>query len=248
MSEMKSERFGQSVQDEPRFGEELSEADDKASAKTDETIQGQIVRSTPFRFGIKSLAGLTLIAALVFASISFLGPLWGLSLSFGISIVILWIVFFIGMFGFRSFSQEKLSFVDEWFVRFVLINMLLFFGAAFAGGGQFAAEYLGRAARAEKIANELGFEYVRIKKLVGRDESSLIQVTATIPGGEFERVGVKPGDVIVYFKPNEFFQFLSDSKGEKAKFKVNNVPLNEPLLTEIDITANREIVIDVPEF
>lgn len=247
MSEMDSERFGQSVQEEPRFGEE-QDISKESEVDKDEAIQGQVIRSTPFRSGIKSLAGLTLIAAAVFAAISNLGPMIGLSISFGVCQLLLLITFFTGIIGHRTLTPEKLSLIDAWFVRLALISMILFFGAAFAGGGQFAAEYAGRIARANKIAKELGFKFERIKKFDAGRDTVVVQVTELIPGGEFEKVGVLPGDIIVGFDPNELFQFLSDSQGEKVDLNFNNVPMNEPLMTSVDETKNRNIEIEVPEF
>lgn len=248
-------RISDSVPDDPTPSEfaqrTAQQGNPLLAAESDEshdTIDAEIARAEPVRYGIKAMALLTLIAALVFGLISLTGPLVGLFVSFCLSAVALGVFFFVGIVKYRTFTSESLAFNNSVLVRLGLLTTVLFFGAIFAGGGEITLRYLGKIAAAQEISAAMGFEATQIDNYNNFEESQHCQVETIFPGGEFEKSGILVGDVILNYDFNELFETLQNSQGERIDLEVANAPFNQPIATDVPLPKQRVVTITVPEF
>lgn len=203
------------------------------------------VATDAFRFGIKSLAAIVILPAVVLATISYFGMLLGLLASLGLSCLLLGLTFFIGVAFHRRLDCRLMRHLDVWTVLLSLLTVGLFFGVAFAGGSQAAVYFLSDLKLGKEYNEKLGFTHDIEQNLNNDQYVRTIRVKSLSPGGEFEKAGFLPGDVIVDYDAKQFFRELENSPGQQVTVSVaTGVSANT--MTDLSKNPQRKLTINVP--
>ena len=198
-----------------------------------------------FRFGIKSLAAAVILPAVVLAAISYFGILLGLLASLGLSCLLLGVTFLMGVAFHRRLDSRIMRQIDVWTVLLSLLTVGLFFGVAFAGGSQAAVYFLSDLKLAKKYNEKLGFTHENEQNMNNGQFIRTIRIKSVSPGGEFEKAGFLPGDVVVEYDAKQFFRELEESSGQKVTVSVAT-GVSKNMMTDLSKNPQRKLTINVP--
>lgn len=179
-----------------------------------------------FRFGLRGMIVTTAVMGAIFALIRLWGLLIGLGAATGIALLAFTLIFGWAMIwrmvkGAEAENSRTMAVCESATFGIVALTSVLTISLIVAGGAKGLSMILGRRAVEAAWNQELGFTHQGVD--IYRDPKIVhyLEITNVEPGGTFEAVGIREGEVIAVDQ-RRFFQMLETNRGSSITVDVGS--------------------------
>lgn len=200
------------------------------------------------QFSLSSMFILVAISALLIAASQWIGFLPAFLIATGISFLALTCVLLTALLM-RIGSEDSIDHkpmmvrLERMNIALTLLTAVLLVTSLFGGGAVGARAILKQRAQMAVLEKDFGFRH-RTIALFNKDENvQYLEVVSVTPGGEFERAGIREGDVIP-FNRKRFIDDVNENRGQSMGITVG---AGGGLSGDWEDFTTRSVTLEVPE-